>query len=327
MLVAKDLFRASLISLLWVIAVVSSPALAVQAKDSDLVIVARGTAKVTFGDVDAYVQRIPEKDRAGFMDSPKRIENLLQALLLQRQLAQASADEVVKQKIPFNSVERLAAEETLSKQTLDSHKSSIQVPDLLPLARETYLLHKSDYVEHGRVDIQQVLIGTDKHTDDEARKLALNVEAQAKAAPESFAELVKSTSEDPTKSDNGGMVVGPANDKYATELAEAVGDLKHDGDISPIVKTSFGYHVLKLVKRGSDRQKSFDEVSSALLADITLKYLDQQMRGYIGSFENMPLDANPELVGALRDRYMPVSSATSIAPVVPTLPAAKQSAH
>jgi len=302
-------------------------AFALEVKDSDLVIVSRGSAHVTFGDVDAYVQRIPEKDRAGFMDSPKRIENLLQGLLLQRQLAQVSANQAATQKMPLNGVELLAEEETLSKQTLDGYKKAIQTPDLLPLARETYALHKSDYVERGRIDIQQVLISTEKRSDEEARKLALDVETRAKAAPDSFGELVKSASEDPAKDDNHGMVVGAANEKYSAELAAAVAELKHDGDISPIVKTSFGYHVLKLVKHGQDRQKSFDEVSSAMLADMTSKYVDQQMRKYIGTFENMPLDATPERVESLRDRYMPTSAATSVVPEIATPATTKPGAH
>ena len=327
MSLAKCLFHFPSITVLLAITLVSSAALAMEATDADLVIVSRGSAHVTFGDVDAYVQRIPEKDRAGFMDSPKRIENLLQGLLLQRQLAQASADQAVTQKIPRSGVERLAEEETLSKQTLDGYKKTIQIPDLLPLARETYALHKSDYVERGRIDIQQVLISTEKRSDEEARKLARDVEARAKAAPGAFDELVKSASEDPAKDDNHGMVVGAANEKYSAELAVAVAELKHDGDLSPIVKTSFGYHVLKLVKHGQDRQKSFDEVSSAMLADMTSKYIDQQMRKYIGTFENLPMDATPERVELLRDRYMPTSAGTSVVPAIATPAVPKPGAH
>lgn len=287
--------------------------------DMDAVIVSRGSAKVTFADVDAYVQRIPEKDRAGFMDSSKRIENLLQGLLLQRQLAQAAPEPKPPQPAQQSAVEKLAQEEELSKQTLAVYKKTVSVPDLLPLARETYATHKSEYQEPGRIDVQQVLITTDKRTDEEARKLAFDVEKQAKADPNAFSDLVKKYSEESAKEENQGMVVDAANEKYATELAEAVSNLKHDGEISSLVKTSFGYHVLKLVKRMPGRPKAFDEVRDALLAELTTKFTEQQVQDYINSFTNMTLDANPEFVGSLRDRYMPASS-TAASPPEAALP-------
>src|SRR5258708_4929285 len=51
------------------------------------VIATQGGAQVSLQDIDAYAQKIPEKDRAGFFDSPKRIQGVIMNLLVQRQLA------------------------------------------------------------------------------------------------------------------------------------------------------------------------------------------------------------------------------------------------
>ncbi len=50
------------------------------------VVASQGGVDVTLADVDAFMARIPERDRAGFLNSPKRIESMLGNLLVQKQL-------------------------------------------------------------------------------------------------------------------------------------------------------------------------------------------------------------------------------------------------
>src|SRR5579871_6034384 len=51
------------------------------------VIISQAGVSVTMQDIDAYAQKIPEADRVGFFDNPKRIESVLMSLLLTKQLA------------------------------------------------------------------------------------------------------------------------------------------------------------------------------------------------------------------------------------------------
>ncbi len=70
------------------------------------VVARQGGVEVTLQDLDAAADKIPEKDRAGFFDSPKRIESVIMALLLQKQLAVAARgdhldkDPLVRREIP-----------------------------------------------------------------------------------------------------------------------------------------------------------------------------------------------------------------------------------
>ena len=51
------------------------------------VVARQGGVDVTLQDVDAAAAKIPEGDRAGYFDSPKRIESIVGSLLYQKQLA------------------------------------------------------------------------------------------------------------------------------------------------------------------------------------------------------------------------------------------------
>ncbi|QBB71790.1 hypothetical protein ELE36_16305 [Pseudolysobacter antarcticus] len=296
---------------------------AVDLPSSDAVIASRGTAKVTFADIDAYVQRIPQKDRAGFMDSPKRIENLIDGLLLQKQLAQTARDNKLDQTPAVQQQLKLAQDELLSKQALTSFEANLKLPDLLSLAKETYATHKSDYVTHGQIDVKHILIDVKSRSDDEAKKLAQDVEHQAKADPAAFDTLVQKYSDDPSKSKNAGLMTDAGDTRYDPAFIAGAQSLKKEGEISPLVHSKFGYHILKLVKREADHQKSFDESREALIAQLTAQYKEQQLRTYSANFSSMPLDADPALVESLRDRYMPTSAATPLAPTAVPVAAGK----
>src|SRR5688572_3138009 len=60
---------------------------ATQAAVSSTWVAKQGEATVDVHDVDAHMQSIPAKDRASFIDSPKRIEQMLSHMLLRRNLA------------------------------------------------------------------------------------------------------------------------------------------------------------------------------------------------------------------------------------------------
>ena len=64
-----------------------APAILLAASDGTKVVTRRGTATVTLDDVDAYVEVIPPAQRAEFVDSGKRVETMLQNLLMAQQLA------------------------------------------------------------------------------------------------------------------------------------------------------------------------------------------------------------------------------------------------
>ena len=70
-------------------------ALGADRSDRQAVVASQGGVQVTMGDIDAFANRIPESDRAHFFDNPKRIEALINNMLLQKQLAALARSEGV----------------------------------------------------------------------------------------------------------------------------------------------------------------------------------------------------------------------------------------
>lgn len=79
-----------------------------------------------------------------------------------------------------------------------------------------------------------------------------NYKEQVDKKMTSFEQLVKKYSEDPGTRDRGGLFQVNRNDKNV-DPAFLVGSFRlKDGEISPVIKSKFGYHLIQMVQRNGD---------------------------------------------------------------------------
>lgn len=267
-------------------------------------IVKQGTAVLTMGDLDAFAARIPPDQRGGYFDNAKRLDSTLRQLLVERQIAN-DARKIGLDKDPVVQGEiLLSTESTLSAARVAKLKENIVVPNLDELAQERYLTNRESFNIPETLDVQHILISFTKHTDQEALALANKVHAEAVANPDKFLSLVGQYSEDPSAAENRG-VMREAGDskKYVAEFAKAANELKTPEQISPVVKTKFGYHVLMLVRRAPAGKRSFADIKGDLVKELRADYINQQVLNYMQGMQNNEVESNAELVNSLRTRF------------------------
>ncbi len=104
----------------------------------------------------------------------------------------------------------------------------------------------------GQVQIQQILISALPSATPEKRKEAETKVAELQSAlknGESFDELVAKFSDDKFSKSKNGVLAPFRSGDVAKELEIAAFGLKNAGDIAGPIKTEFGYHFIKLVKK------------------------------------------------------------------------------
>jgi len=276
---------------------------AIDVTDGHAVVASQGGARVTLADIDAVVQRIPEAERAHFVDSPKRIETLITNLLLQGQLAAAARTQGLDKDPDVLRAKDGATPEVLAKAELARFKSAIVEPDFNELAQEEYIAHKDKYAVPGILDVKHVLISTNSRSDAEAKQLADQVEADAHKDSAQFDALIEKYSDDPGKGTDKGMVQHADNKGYDGAFTEAAKALAKPGDISPVIKTQFGYHVLQLVAKAPAQQKSFEQVREGIVTRLRQEYVEKLVKEHVDVLRNKPIDADDKLVASLRTRY------------------------
>lgn len=275
-----------------------------QAFSPDTVVAKRGDAVVTMLDIDAKLQRVPPRMRANVMNNPKRIEELIDGLLVNRQLALEAHAEKLDQGEVFERAVQLQTEGLLAEMRLADYREKLDIGDLEELARERYQVNPDAYAVRGVASARHILVDTKTRSDDEAKALADEIHAKAIAGAD-FESLVMQYSDDPSKSANKGLIPNADSDSMAPEFAAAVKALTKVGEISPVVKTSFGYHVIELASRTPSRSRSFDEAKAEIMAEIDQSMRATRLQTHIDELKNMPIEADPEVVASLRTRFLP----------------------
>jgi peptidyl-prolyl cis-trans isomerase D len=137
--------------------------------------------------------------------------------------------------------------------------------------REEFRQDEEACASHILIKVRQGDAG-EGHPDAEAQALAAQALAQVKAGGD-FAELARKLSEDQGSASQGGDLgcFGPG--RMVPEFDAAVFELQ-PGQTSELVKTSFGYHVIRLTSKKDSTVRPFAEVKERLRAEL----LDKKMR-------------------------------------------------
>jgi parvulin-like peptidyl-prolyl isomerase len=118
-----------------------------------------------------------------------------------------------------------------------------------------------------------------KMLDIQAKELVYGILEKLKQGAD-FAELAKKNSEDKETREIGGDLGEVDLNRTLPKLASAIAKLK-PGKVSDVVKTSFGYHILKLNQIIPSRKISFKEVKTDILNALLKIEVEKKKKEYI----------------------------------------------
>ncbi len=140
-----------------------------------------------------------------------------------------------------------------------------------------YKTNIQEYQIPNRVHVQHILFLTVGKPDaevQEIQKKAEDVLKQAKGGA-NFEDLAKKYSEDPGTKDKGGDLGWIVQGQTVPEFEKAAFSLPK-GTISDLVKTQYGFHIIKIIDREVAHTKSFEEVKDSIRAELLPNEADKQ---------------------------------------------------
>ena len=129
---------------------------------------------------------------------------------------------------------------------------------------------------------------------EKARAKADKLLAEVKQSPDKFAELARKNSQDPGSAAKGGDLDFFARGAMVKPFEEAAFALKK-GDISQLVETEFGFHILRLTDIKTPKQQSFEESRAALEVDVRRQLAQRKFAEAAEQFTNTVYEQSDSL--------------------------------
>lgn len=120
---------------------------------------------------------------------------------------------------------------------------------------------------------------------EKAKAKAEELLAGVKKSPDTFAAVAAKNSQDPGSTSRGGDLDFFARGAMVKPFEDAAFSMKK-GDISSVVESEFGYHIIKLTDIKAPKQRSFEEMKPELEADLKKQQAQKKFSETAEAFTN-----------------------------------------
>lgn len=186
---------------------------------------------------------------------------------------------------------------------LEALGQGVQVSD--DEARKFYEANAARYTAPEERRASHILVKADAGSSaDERAKAKAKAEqllAEARKNPAAFAELAKKNSDDPGSAAQGGDLDFFARGAMVKPFEDATWALK-PGEISNVVQSDFGYHVILLAAVRGGQRKPFEEVRAEIVAEVRKAQLGRKWPEAAEQFTNTAYE-QPDSLQPLMDKF------------------------
>jgi peptidyl-prolyl cis-trans isomerase D len=139
----------------------------------------------------------------------------------------------------------------------------------------------------------QVKPGAPAAEDAAAKAKAEAILAEVKKNPNDFAKIAKAESQDPASAELGGDLGNIERNVFAKPVEDAIYGMK-EGDIQ-LVKSEFGYHVIKLTKLVPSVQQTLEEAKPQVAAELKKQKTQAKYTELAETFSNTVYEQSDSL--------------------------------
>lgn len=284
-----------------VISVCAQNAQATDQQEQIHVLAQRGNGIVTQSEFQAHIDKLPVRLQPIILRDGKKLKNIINALLINAQLA-ADARQVgfENEQIVVDRM-KLAADSELAAAWIDHYVESQPPGNYSQLAHEYYQVNKDSMMTLPMIDVSHILISKEGRSFEEAKVLADSLSLQLEDDPSKFDQFIMDYSEDPSVSANKGKFEFVKKGDMVKAFEKAAFALQ-ENEISSPVKTSYGYHIIRLDAQIAPTMKSFDEVKTLLIDQQRQQHNDRIKQDYLGTLSSLDVSLTQEALDEMLRR-------------------------
>jgi len=248
----------------------------------DTVLGKAGDYLVKQSDVDRLLAYYPPEAQSRLQENPAEMQTLVRRMLEVKIIADVARKEKFDQMPHIKKQLDYVADDFLSKEYLAKvvmEKEKVSETDL----KEFYNQNKKELEVPEQVWARHILFKVDPAaSEEEKNKARERAEAVLKRAKEgeNFEKLARAHSEDASTSANGGDLGYFARGRTVPAF-EAVAFNTNPGEISHIVETPYGYHIIKVEDHLEVRERSFEEMRYYIRDELQQQMVTFKVKEFI----------------------------------------------
>jgi peptidyl-prolyl cis-trans isomerase C len=223
-------------------------------------------------EIQTELERIPQEGRAQ-LARPEAMQNNVANIYARRVLAQDAVKEGLdKNPMVVAAIEK-ARERILSDAMLEKidQKNQPSLQDLEAWAQSSYKANAKKYEQPEQVRASHILIRT-AEPDAKAKAEAILKELRGGA---DFAQVAKAKSQDPGSAVKGGDLGFFARGRMIKPFEDTAFGMAKAGDISEVIESPFGFHIIRLDEKKPAGLQPFAEVKDTLLRQAQNEILNK----------------------------------------------------
>lgn len=230
-------------------------------------------------DIHADAMRIPLEERKKALSDPKNVHQAASNLFIRRSIAKQAELEGLDKDPVIAAALQIARDRVLSDAKFAKMDASSKPADaaIEAYARNLYQADPKRFERPEEVSVRHILIVKEtENAEAKANKILADLKGGA-----DFVELARHQSQDPGSAARGGELGFMSRGRTVPEFEEAAFALKKKGDLSGVVKTQFGYHILKLEDRRGPGRIPYAEARESLRREAEARILAEQRAAVI----------------------------------------------
>ena len=196
---------------------------------------------------------------------------------------------------------------------VDALKAGIRVPE--EDLKKYYSENKSRYSTPEERRASHILIKADKNApEDQRAKAKAKAEAllaEVKANPSRFAELAKKNSQDPGSAERGGDLDYFGRGAMVKPFEDVAFTLK-PGEISGVVESDFGYHIIQVTGARGGGTRSYEQVRPEIEAEVRTQLAQKRFSEVAVDFTNLVYEQAESLKPAAEKFKLEIKTARDV---------------
>ena len=231
-------------------------------------------------DVRAELDLLDPEKRANILTDGSDLQSTVTGLYFRKRMSQLAESQGLLAEPEVQVALEQARETTLAKIMTDRYLEDIDYPSFDTEARSYYEENLDEFTPPERIRAAHIFLQAPKATDKEARRgEAEGILNQLRNGAD-FSGLAKAHSEDSSRH-MGGDLGYFTRERMVPEFNKVAFSMNESGEISEVIETRFGLHIVKLLDRTVSEPKPFESVVEQIKQRLKTEYKHETFSSWL----------------------------------------------